>query len=193
MQDVDISVSPPDDGDTTLNLEDKIAELKPRRFISKPYQFGSRLFFKYHKHEVEVILRVDHDHRFVPVDPQLATVCPPAGTSAPFHLPLVPIGVLLLGRLQTWAQEDTASDLYPALRGPREVSKQQEVQDIRALLKSERITALASAPPWVNMDIFTEEFREALKENVTRFASRFRDTRQSWALLGFNDLALTDS
>ncbi len=95
--------------------------------------------------------------------------------------PVVPLGVLLLHKLQGFFDHLMAPELHKQRKGPV------DVEDIRCTLKiavrsltgTERLWAL------VALDFFEEEFQQLTLDRVKLFCSVFADCRDDWYQLGF--------
>ncbi|PBK58631.1 hypothetical protein ARMSODRAFT_900259 [Armillaria solidipes] len=96
-------------------------------------------------------------------------------------LPLVPLEVLLLHKLQGWHDHMTASE-------PHKQTKQTaDVADIRCLLKIILQSLTGNERSWASVALifFQEEFQRLTMDRVKLFCSAFTDCRDDWYQLGF--------
>ncbi len=95
--------------------------------------------------------------------------------------PVVPLGVLLLHKLQALFDHMTAPELHKQRKGPVDVADIQCILKIavRSQIGTERLWAL------VALDFFEEEFQELTIDRVKLFCSAFAECRDDWSQLGF--------
>ncbi|KAK0491958.1 hypothetical protein EDD18DRAFT_1358382 [Armillaria luteobubalina] len=96
-------------------------------------------------------------------------------------LPLVPLEILLLHKLQGWHDHMTASE-------PHKQKKQTvDVADVRRTLKIVLQSAMGTKRSWarVALSFFQEEFQHFTMDRVKLFCSAFPDCRDDWFWLGF--------
>ncbi|PBK58423.1 hypothetical protein ARMSODRAFT_900489 [Armillaria solidipes] len=96
-------------------------------------------------------------------------------------LPLVPLEVLLLHKLQGWHNHMTASE-------PHKQRKQTaDVADIRCLLQIILQSLTGNERSWASVALifFEEEFQRLTMGRVKLFCSAFTDCRDDWYRLGF--------
>ncbi|KAK0212188.1 hypothetical protein DFS33DRAFT_1249693 [Desarmillaria ectypa] len=96
-------------------------------------------------------------------------------------LPLVPLEVLLLHKLQGWHDHMTAPE-------PHKQRKQTaDVADVRRTLKIVLRSWMGTERSWarVALSFFQEEFQRLTVERVKLFCSTFADCRDDWYWLGF--------
>ncbi|KAK0430071.1 hypothetical protein EV421DRAFT_1938148 [Armillaria borealis] len=96
-------------------------------------------------------------------------------------LPLVPLEVLLLHKLQGWHDHMTASE-------PHKQRKQTtDVADIRCLLQIILQSLTGNERSWalVALSFFEEQFQRLTMDRVKHFCSAFADCQNDWYQLGF--------
>ncbi|KAK0431809.1 hypothetical protein EV421DRAFT_1925510, partial [Armillaria borealis] len=96
-------------------------------------------------------------------------------------LPLVPLEVLLLHKLQGWHDHMTAPE-------PHKQKKQTvDVADVRRTLEIVLRSLTGSERSWarVALSFFREEFQHLTEDRVKLFCSAFPDCRDNWYQLGF--------
>ncbi|KAK0209836.1 hypothetical protein IW262DRAFT_1415562 [Armillaria fumosa] len=96
-------------------------------------------------------------------------------------LPLVPLEVLLLHKLQGWHNHIKARERY------KREKQTADVADIRCILKIVLRSLTGNERSWasVALSFFQEEFQRLTVETVKKFCSRFSDCRDDWYRLGF--------
>ncbi|PBK64654.1 hypothetical protein ARMSODRAFT_892778 [Armillaria solidipes] len=97
-------------------------------------------------------------------------------------LPLVPLGVLLLHKLQGWHDHTIAPE-------PHKRRKQTaDIADIRCTLKIVLRSLTGAERSWarVALSFFQEEFQHLTTYRVKLFCSMFSDCRDDWYRLGFD-------
>ncbi|KAK0209840.1 hypothetical protein IW262DRAFT_1281008, partial [Armillaria fumosa] len=97
------------------------------------------------------------------------------------ELPLVPLEVLLLHKLQGWRDHMTASEPY------KQMKQTADVADIRCILKIVLRSLTGNERSWasVALSFFQEEFRRLTVDRVKAFCSEFSDCQDDWYQLGF--------
>ncbi len=96
-------------------------------------------------------------------------------------LPLVPLEVLLLHKLQGWHDHMTAPE-------PHKQKKQTvDVMDVRRTLKIVLQSLTGAERSWarVALSFFRDEFQHLTIDRVKLFCSAFPDCRDDWCQLGF--------
>ncbi|KAK0491914.1 hypothetical protein EDD18DRAFT_1185348 [Armillaria luteobubalina] len=96
-------------------------------------------------------------------------------------LPLVPVEVLLLHKLQGWHDNMTASEPH------KQMKQTTDAADVRCMLKIVLQTLTGNKRSWasVALSFFEEEFQHLTIERVKEFCSGFADCRDDWHQLGF--------
>ncbi len=96
-------------------------------------------------------------------------------------LPLVPLDVLLLHKLQGWHDHMTASESH------KKIKQTADVADIRCILEIilQNLTGTERSFAAVALSFFQEEFQRLTVERVKFFCSMFADCRDGWDRLGF--------
>ncbi|KAG7451909.1 uncharacterized protein BT62DRAFT_882041 [Guyanagaster necrorhizus] len=96
-------------------------------------------------------------------------------------LPLVPLEVLLLHKLQGWYDHMTAPELH------KQRKQTTDVADIRRTLKIVLQSVTRTKRSWarVALSFFQEEFQRLTTDRVKLFCSMFVDCKNDWYQLGF--------
>ncbi|KAK0491886.1 hypothetical protein EDD18DRAFT_1012853, partial [Armillaria luteobubalina] len=96
-------------------------------------------------------------------------------------LPVVPLEVLLLHKLQGWHDNMTASEPY------KQMKQTADAADVRCMLKVVLQSLTGNKRSWasVALSCFQEEFRHRTVDRVKKFCSEFSDCRDDWRRLGF--------
>ncbi|KAK0431319.1 hypothetical protein EV421DRAFT_1720663 [Armillaria borealis] len=96
-------------------------------------------------------------------------------------LPIVPLEVLLLHKLQGWHDHMTASELH------KQTKQTADVADIRCLLQIMLQSLTGNERSWASVALifFQEEFQRLTMDRVKLFCSAFADCRDDWYQLGF--------
>jgi hypothetical protein len=95
-------------------------------------------------------------------------------------IPLVPFSLLLLHKLQGWADHRDAPEEHKRRKHP------QDAADVRRLLAmEEKVKELSQSQPWDDMELFFEEFQELTRTRVKDYCKEFPTRAKSWQLLGF--------
>ncbi|KAK0209832.1 hypothetical protein IW262DRAFT_1281177 [Armillaria fumosa] len=105
----------------------------------------------------------------------------PRSTIVKEALPLVPLEILLLHKLQGWHDHMTAPE-------PHKQKKQTvDVADVRRTLKIVLQSAMGNKRSWarVALSFFQDEFQHLTMNRVKLFCSAFPDCRDDWYQLGF--------
>ncbi|KAJ3574442.1 hypothetical protein NP233_g1770 [Leucocoprinus birnbaumii] len=97
------------------------------------------------------------------------------------NIPLVPFSLLLLHKLQGWADHIVATEEHKRRKHV------QDAADVRRLLEmEERLEVLKTTQPWSNAELFCEEFQELTRERVKDYCKAFPKRAAAWKLLGFD-------
>ncbi|KAK0491953.1 hypothetical protein EDD18DRAFT_1080231 [Armillaria luteobubalina] len=96
-------------------------------------------------------------------------------------LPLVPLEVLLLHKLQGWHHHIKAREWY------KRKKQTADVADIRCILKIVLRSLTGNERSWasVALSCFQKRFRRLTVQRVKKFCSNFSDCRDDWYQLGF--------
>ncbi|KAK0472994.1 hypothetical protein IW261DRAFT_1302165, partial [Armillaria novae-zelandiae] len=93
-------------------------------------------------------------------------------------LPLVPLEVLLLHKLQGWCHNKASK---------KRKKQTADAADVRCILKIVLQSLTGNERSWasVALSFFEEEFQRLTIERVKKFCSNFSDCRDDWSQLGF--------
>jgi hypothetical protein len=95
-------------------------------------------------------------------------------------IPLVPFSLLLLHKLQGWADHRSSIERH------KKRKEFQDAADVRRLLEMGGMTGdLARMKTWTNPELFCEEFQQLTKERVKEYCKVFPGRAISWQMLGF--------
>lgn len=95
-------------------------------------------------------------------------------------IPLVPFSLLLLHKLQGWADHRSSLEKHKKRKEP------QDAADVRRLLEMDSLAAdSARMKPWANPELFCEEFQQLTKGRVKEYCRVFPGRATSWQVLGF--------
>ncbi|KAJ3562384.1 hypothetical protein NP233_g9609 [Leucocoprinus birnbaumii] len=94
-------------------------------------------------------------------------------------IPLVPFSLLLLHKLQGWADHEVSNEAHKRRK------RVQDAADVRRLLAMDKwVRVLRETRPWKDKNLFCEEFQELTKVRVKAYCARFPKRRRPWEELG---------
>lgn len=100
--------------------------------------------------------------------------------TTPSDIPVVPFSLLLLLKLQAWADHRVATELY------KRVKQHQDASDVQLLLQSKGlIKELSRTQPWRDASLFSQEFQRLSKERVKSYCNEYPVRAALWQRLGF--------
>jgi hypothetical protein len=94
-------------------------------------------------------------------------------------LPLLPLSVVLLQKLQAWDDHKFAEQRHYI------VKQHQDAQDIQNMLKLGCVLDLGYTQSWHDFDLFDEEFQLLSQQRVKEFCRCFPSSAETWRILGF--------
>jgi len=95
-------------------------------------------------------------------------------------IPLVPFSLLLLLKLQAWADHRVAPELF------KREKQFQDASDVQHLLQTEGLMKeLRRTQPWSDTELFSKEFQQLTKERVKRYCNEYPRRAALWQRLGF--------